>query len=328
MSRIPKALLCILAGFAASAQAQESVFRSELKALQELVCAGDTSPSPQDVWKLGLHDAQINAMRSNYAVGEQSLVNQTRIELQKRRHHGYAYGQCPDGNHSWIITTPATGDLIDFASDGLHVNLPLMAKACASVDIDFAAEDGGMPRNLLRRGKAGEIAALINPHFLHPGTLSVTCHPKDKKKSGPELWALAAVRGANGSDGDLPDPSTAFEMKDFYSWLQKRRSDQGLANLKINPPELQALAEELSKENSLKHPRALLNERGRDLKKKKISLLGENRAAAANLSEMAWLLWNSPQHRRLILNPKANSLGLAVKGNGREKLLVMVVGKI
>lgn len=324
MPRILIALLCILAGGAAKANSNSVSLRTDLEILRERVCAGDTSPSPQDLWKLGLYDAQINALRSKTAASRQELITQTAKELQKNRHHGYAYGQCPGGRHSWIVTTPSTGNLLDLSSKTLRVHLSLMITACASVDIDFAAEDGGMPRSLLKRHKPDFAAALINPEFLRPGTLAVTCHPENPKKNGPELWALAAVQG--GSKATAPQES--FEMKDFYSWLQDRRSEQGLDMLTINPPELQELAEELSKVDGLKHPRALLNERGRDLKKKKISLLGENRAEASNLSEMAWLLWNSPQHRRLLLNPKANSLGLAVKGSGREKLLVMVVGKI
>jgi hypothetical protein len=323
MPRILFVIVCILLGQRAFGDENKAFSRNDLAVLKDRLCSDDESPSAHELWKLGLFDTQVNAMRSQRPVDTNNLVAQVRTQLQKNKHHGYSYGQCPDGQHAWLITTPAPVAIVETIAGDVTVALPTMQGLCASVDIDFAADDGGMPRKILRRVKPGAQKALINPHFLRPGTLSVTCQPLDPKKDGPQLWALTAIQ-----NGSLPIHSKSFDIKDFYSWLQNRRSEQGLGMLAINQPELQKLAEELSATDSLKHPRALLTERGKDLKKKKINLLGENRAAAGSLSEMAWLLWNSPQHRRLLLNPKANSMGLSVRGTGREKLLVMVVGKI
>ncbi|MBC7658297.1 MAG: hypothetical protein H7249_01165, partial [Chitinophagaceae bacterium] len=151
-------------------------------------------------------------------------------------------------------------------------------------------------------------------------TLSLTCHPLDKSQDGPELWTLIALR----TEG-TPKINSAAEL---VEWIQNQRRHDHLPALSIGNKSLQGLVDKAAQQRDLHHPHALLLKEKQKLKSQKIDLLGEDRVSARDFSAIANLLWNSPQHRRLLLNPRANAIVLNVSDRENQKFVVMILANL
>ena len=82
----------------------------------------------------------------------------------------------------------------------------------------------------------------------------------------------------------------------------------------------------LAIQKNITHDRSLLKKVGEDLKAKKTKLLGENRVAAPTTERLAWLLWNSPSHRSLLLHKNASVIGIHESIAQGERFAVIAVG--
>ena len=63
------------------------------------------------------------------------------------------------------------------------------------------------------------------------------------------------------------------------------------------------------------------------LLKKGIEALGEDRVRGRNIDELVGLIWMSPLHRDLVLNPVADAMGIAVRQDSEGFFAVILVGK-
>ena len=140
------------------------------------------------------------------------------------------------------------------------------------------------------------------------GTGSVTCWPLDKEL-GPELWYLFPV-----GLGPLPTvPSENSLALGLTTWVQDIRNRHKLSRLE--PIELHAETVAKISTGGLAHRRPVLKALKRDLEKRGLNLTGEDRVKGATLAEKAWLLWNSPRHRDLLLAPNARYLSVIDRGD-------------
>lgn len=303
-------------------------------ALHQRICEAESVQSflrPVRLWEAGIFDGQMEAswIRADRSIDAEQLAAAAEAQAKELKHQGYAYGIC-GSQQAWIISTPAATPILISRSDGLITLNSSALAACAQFEVDAAAALEGTPRSLLSKRKPHRQALQINPALLEPGSLSVTCHPPDPARRGPELWALMPIgewdrtqfpKAKVGSDDN-------FTFSELRAWLQAIRVEHALPQLKSDQPLLARFARELSTHTSIRHPRPLLRSQAQELKKQRGSWLGENRVKAFSPEDMAWLLWHSPQHRRLILNPKANAVGLEISQSRPEKLLVMVMARI
>lgn len=308
--------------------------RSDLEtALQQSLCAArevQQALTPLRLWEAGIFDTQMEAswISSDQPIEAAELAAAARDQARSLHHRGFAYGLCSP-YQAWMISSPAGEPPLAKREEGLvFVNSPALAASCAFFEVDAAASSGGIPRSLLAKQKPGLQALEINTAYLSPGTLSVSCHPPNPEKRGPELWALLPI--GSWDPGAIPEAQVAHDS-DFSSlrtWLQKVRAGHRLPVLRADSPLLSRFAQELLQHESIRHPRPLIRSQTAELKKRRGSWLGENRVKAFSPYEMAWLLWHSPQHRRLLLHAKANAIGLQISQKRPEKLLVMVMARI
>jgi hypothetical protein len=63
------------------------------------------------------------------------------------------------------------------------------------------------------------------------------------------------------------------------------------------------------------------------LLKKGIEALGEDRVRGRNIDELVGLIWMSPLHRDLVLNPVADAMGVAFRQDSEGFFAVILVGK-
>lgn len=223
------------------------------------------------------------------------------------RHRGYTYGKCEDGK-TFIVSTPAPAAIVKLQLTGIQINQEAL-NICRKYSIDVIQDESEQPRTLDTKQNFVPLGTL--------SALSITCFPSDKTTAGPELWALVNIHPV-----DVP---AMHSITDFFNWLNVARRRNKLPDLLIND-RLNHTARKVGTD-SLMHPHSLLMSKKFELMKRNLELLGENRAISEDFTGLAQLLWNSPQHRALLLNAKANAIGYALEETKDQKRLVLLVGR-
>jgi uncharacterized protein YkwD len=144
---------------------------------------------------------------------------------------------------------------------------------------------------------------------------------------GPVLWYLTPLFGGPQT---LPPESEALShgelSRSLALWINKIRYKEGLKALHFDR-DLEIFAGFLAKNGSLMHDRYQLKSIFHKMKDSHVSPLGEDRVRAPDALTMAWLLWNSPRHRGLLLSPEATAIGVGSRTLGAESLAVILTGK-
>ena len=117
------------------------------------------------------------------------------------------------------------------------------------------------------------------------------------------------------------------DIASFNDWINTVRLQAGLNLLKDDNIHLQASSKRLAKRMTVRHDRRQLRQERKTLSEHELELLGENRVEGVSYEEMAWLLWNSPRHRNLLLNPKATHVSIGDKVKNQRSLAVLVFAK-
>lgn len=297
------------------------------RVLGPLMCANQP-PDPEALWQMGIYDAQIEGLRLSSKGHDKDVLlataqKKSRILARMRHFGGHAYGVCADGSKAWGLAVPSP-EPISILSDSGKVSLPTasLKARCESFRVDFANEDGGQPK-IVKLGKN----ALASIAGMGRGVLSMTCQPRAPRWQGPVLWALVPSSKDLGIKIPFLPEGQPRSIEDALShWIGQIRAKEGVAPLMIHS-ELQHYADLLAIDGSLRHNRTQLNIIARKLRNTTTSPLGEDRVRAGDLASMVWLLWNSPRHRGLLLDPAASSLGIGTKNLGSETLAVILTGK-
>lgn len=323
--------LAIFFLFAASlAKAQVQVeLRSDLQEkLGKPLCQQSTPPEPRQLWEWAIYDAQIQAawILADDAISPLDLEVAARQQAVDAQHSGYAFGLCSP-RKAWVVSTHAPYPLFEKHADAITLSPAALHSRCSSFDLDAAAREGGLPRSLRKKSREWQNTWRINSHFLEAGTLSITCHPGNKGQRGPELWGLMPVGQWNFDEVPHFQESSSASL---INWIQDVRKVHRLNSLQADKLVLGRFAQQLSGSSSIRHPRALLLKQAAELKKLKGKFLGENRVKGMDPRAMAWLLWHSPQHRRLLLHREANAIGykMAQADPHSSKLFVMVIARL
>ncbi len=272
--------------------------RSDLNEAKSYFC--QTSPNASLVDK-PIPDAQIERA---FVSSDRPLKDVAKDFAEENKHRGYGYGTCLDGRR-YVVSVPASKPVLNRKTLALDHKL---LKECQKFELNAILRNQDQPIALdWRKIKASEIAVL-----------SVTCFPKDKPGEGPELWALI------GRDEFAVE--TIKDQRAFFNWVNDRREENGLSPLKLDA-KLSDLVARAGTE-SLAHPHQFLLKAKAELKSSGIEVLGENRAISEDITGIARLFWNSPQHRSLLLNAKANAIGYAVGVSKGQTTIVLILGKI
>ncbi len=290
------------------------------------VCDGKLGNQPGKAWSLSVYDSQIEGRRvfplGGLKVTPEQIERKARTLARLRGAGGYAGGLCKDGS-GWAVAMPASAALV--ADKNHRVKLPLteLAAQCESYRADFAGAADGQPKAL------GIAAGGLATGPLGDGVIGVTCQPKAPRWRGPTLWYLYPT--GNGPRDSVPEAevfaeSPAMPVADLLAaWVNRIRLKEGLKALEFKA-ELTEQAGLLAVDGSLSHDRLLLKKTaGLLLDTAKLRLIGEDRVRARDVQAMAWLWWNSPRHRSLILNIEATAAGLASREVGEEQLAVLAV---
>ena len=331
---MPRNALLSLAVSFLSSQASLSLAAAQVRpdlqsALATRLCQSQSPLEARELWQLGVFDAQMQAawIDADEPIALADLLEAAQQQAAKSLHQGYAFGLC-DSRRAWIVTSPAPAAILRREADSIVAATSLLQGSCTHYDLDTAEAAKGMPRSLQKKSLPTTDNVVINANFLKAGTVAVTCHPPGPATRGPELWALMPVGRWDYTKVPDFDAGQYQGSAGLKRWIEQLRASHSLKPLHLNKPIMKRYARELLQATSIRHPRALLLTQAAELKKKKGKFLGENRVKASSSSEMAWLLWHSPQHRRLLLNKEANALGLELSRLDLDELAVLVLARL
>lgn len=296
------------------------------------LCQKNLPPEQAELWRQKIFDAHLEVKsvspKPGFQVNPQKLHAAAQTLAKSRHHHGVAFGICDNGR-AWAVSSAAPQRFVQRQRGELRIDLGLMQHHCKAMSLDFAEQDRATTRNImnldLRQLETKHLT--VNLYFLGQGLASVTCLPL-QAQFGPIPWAMIPTLEFGLS---APMVEQVRDPQTLGDWVNHLRSREGLPRLEvqtdINRQVAKMTADLIQDNQTVTHHRPLLQHVRQQLAQAKFELLGENRVKADTYKKMAWLLWNSPRHRRLVLNPKARIMALHATQLDQEYLLVMVMAR-
>jgi hypothetical protein len=305
--------------------------------LGAIFCRNPGVMNMSGLWQAQIFDTQIEGqllkIRPGTAVSPEQLQKAGEILASQHKHSGYSYGMC-DSKTAWVATTPAP---LPFAGQlpgkqEAEIDWGRMRNYCRLTRLDFAPARSGLPRNLETVGESKVSSSLkVSTSLLEDGTLAVTCYPKYAKGIGPELWYLIPVK--NGPLATVPHanllraPQSRSTGSALLGWINQVRGEYHLDKLTLNNQKLKKMKALQKMNRTVHHDEAQLQKVQAAIQVSGGLFVGENRVKGKNLAQMAWLLWNSPRHRELILSKKASSLMVDMVDLKDEQIAILTFAK-
>lgn len=298
-------------------------FREDLKnKLTSQLCQNQDLLFSQKAFFQGIYDTQIYGIKIYSPEAPSAHEFETLIsKYQQAHYHGVSFASCPQAHSkgrkhkektlSWLLFTPAptawNGDLTK--------TIEQQKPYCKKTEAHWLAAN---------QGTAHPISAL--PYALPQninGTLSITCWPIASKQIGPKLWYLLPL-----GKGPLDQAPLSSATTPLVQWINAIRQKEGLDSLKFDNPIWKRAAESLMHSGNIEHNQNDNQHVAHELAQKGLVFMGEERSIGQTEQEMAWLLWNSPRHRQLLLHPSAEWAGLAIKKiSPQNSIMVLLMGK-
>jgi len=259
------------------------------------------------MWDAGVYDAGVQFFTTESRLDDAIAGNIAR-EKSGTWVRAFGFGACPDGKsgaRSWIAFFPSA-----VAANVKNENLILPeTKDCTDLMVRFVGPSG--PSQTIDRVSDGRWKlprqnGIVTATCSHDGAAE-----KKPSRMGPELWFSIPTR--KGPASTVPDseflkdtnPPQAFK-RTLATWISKVRERENLGPLRqISLTD----APDLSKSATPLHDRNLMAQLDAIARKiEQLALTGEDRVLARSAQDAAWMLWNSPRHRDLLLSANSNSI--------------------
>jgi len=303
--------------------------RMDLKPkFNNIVCNSHIPTHPLDLWKLGIYEAQISGKIfkpfQNKGLQEDFIQVQARNYAGKNNHHSFAWGSCKN-NSSWIASFPAGGRMKTSHRTKYAIAKDTLDSNCKKYQADYIAALGGK-KVPLKFTQNDENELVIDASKLADGVVSVSCLPKTPEWQGYTTWFLAPIKNGPPAKAPFIDSSYVFNKTkiNFIKWINQIRIQEKLQPLKTNDLNLEKATRSLAFSEEIVHDRRSKEMVENLLEKSNLKIVGENRVKGRSYIELAWLLWNSPRHRDLLLSAKATHLGIHIKEVGPLKFAVFL----
>jgi len=303
--------------------------RMDLKpTFNKIVCNSHIPTHPLDLWKLGIYEAQIAGKIfkpfQDKGLQEDYIRVQARNYADKNNHHSFAWGTCQN-NSSWIASFPAGGRIHTLNKKKYTVSRETLDANCRSYQADYVAASGGHKIALAFKTNAQDELE-IDGSELDNGVVSISCLPKTPEWQGSTTWFLAPIKHGPTAKAPFIDSAYIFGKTkiNFIKWINQIRAQEKLPPLQTSDLNLEKATRSLAFSEEIIHDRRSKKMVEELLEKSHLEIVGENRVKGRSYIELAWLLWNSPRHRELLLSPKATHLGIHIKEVGPLKFAVLL----
>ena len=319
------------------ALSSELIRRDLIKPLTNLACGSDLSRDIFSYWQEGIYDAHLELQAvegKEVRFSLQSLRRASQVLAGRHQHLGSVSGLCSSGR-GWVATVPSPRPYLLIREDqSIEFKMDdILIRSCAQIRIDHSAAQGGKPRKIkiFHPVEIKDRVATINTKFLSDGLLAFTCSPKFDTSLGPQPWFF--VPTGLGPSAEVPFESllknSQVNTRDlFLNWVNQIRFQEELSPLEPFSERLREIMKPLFQNKSVNHRPKLLRKVKKNLKLEQGQLIGENLVKGESPRIMAWMLWNSPRHRKLLLSAKASHLGIHWSQVKQGHLMVMVFVKV
>ncbi len=299
------------------------------------VCLGDFFSAPEPakakiLWDGGVYDASVAVFTTDTKLDAAAA----RSSAEKSGHpeaRSYAFGACPGdaGKKSPAISSPKSWLAIFTASAPAQLN---------GLELVLSEEvrkfcPNWLVRSAGRQGSSQNVAEKLPGRWLLPdadGIVTVTCSHDDAARAsdrGPELWY--SIPTGKGPAPEVPHRNILSQKADhqksaLLTWINALRQDNGLGQLKEarlpGAPDLTAIKTPFHDRKALEKIRKVAHSG-----KLKLVLSGENRVLARTEQDAAWLWWNSPRHRDLLIKPEATHALIQTRAVGHSLIVSLVL---
>lgn len=310
--------------------------RSDLRAhFSAIICNNGQLPNVSSLWGAGIFDAQIDGeiltAKENRYISIDMIKKAAFVLAKRRGHWGVVFGLCPD-SRGWVVTLPAPTPMIEKDGENLILDHQIAQKYCDKIAISFAAREHEHSRTIrLTKNLVQEPSLKINLSFLLDGTISISCTPKYPSWSGPLVWNLVPIH--NGPDPRPPGyelflSNKISETQQLLTWVNHIRQLEQLSSLSVSDYKVEEASRLLiDKNETIRHDRRQIDHVSHFLKSYHRTFIGENRVKGTTVEQLAWLLWTSPEHRKLLLHPQAVYLSISTRKIKNEILALLVFAK-
>ena len=301
------------------------------------ICLGDffTATEPEKagiLWDAGIYDASVNFFTVDQKLDEPT-ARKFAIGAASIDTRSFSFGHCPrekagvkKNEKSWLALftapTPAkiTGNRLTIGD----------LSSCAEVSARWIGPSG-VSRPLEKKSDESKDGFWELP--AKDGVATVTCgHDQPPTKTsdlGPELWF--SIPTGKGPPDRAPHQellaNAADPKKSFMTWINSVRADEKrLALERIDEAMGMPGAPDLTTASTPLHDRKALRRLKESGKKKPgLELTGENRVVTATMADAAWLFWNSPRHRDLLLDARSSQALIQSKTNKGQGIVLSIV---
>lgn len=271
----------------------------------------------QDLWSHKIYDSQIFISilypDNKHSLSKKNIDLAAKIQMAKEKHRSYVSGKC-HSKYVWIVTFPSP---VGFESSKLERQL---ANLCDKVSIQSTPGDIATDLKSIRNEKSNYSSA------------SIICHPKKPNWIGPQEWFLVVGDKVdtlkNKIVSQIPE-NTKISVLNVFSLVAKIRRFHDLNPLVIRKP-IDEIAQRLTRNGSILHNSKKFRMIANHTKKNDPSIkkMAETRVKAKTLKEFAELVLSSPSHRSMILNPKAETLGIGITSAKDKNLTVLITAEL
>ncbi len=291
------------------------------------ICLGDffMAPEPEKakiLWDAGIYDASVTFFTVDQRLDE-ATARKLALGAASNETRSFSFGNCPADKNADLKKTEKTWLALFTA--------PAAAKISGS-DLKIDGSSTYCTETSLRWvGTSGPSRDLTWKLPTQDGVATFTCgHDQPGAKTsdlGPELWfSIPTGKGPaiNAPHQELLGKTTDPE-KSFVFWINSVRAEEKKLPLEIVDVKsgLHGFPDLMSKSTPFHDRNALRSLKKLGRKKLGLELTGENRVVAATLTDAAWLFWNSPRHRDLLLD--TSSTHALIQSNTKKGIVMSVV---
>jgi hypothetical protein len=300
-------------------------FRTDLVAtLGNVFCSPESGTLTQKAWAQGVYDAQIEGRTlesfTEQKIDEQILQQKAKDLAKQNYHLGFSFGHCP-GGMAWMASMPSPEPATIDSLNRLIWPQKTMDQACKNTSADSALAKGSMTQT----HKTSEHLNLPE----EDGVMTISCWPKTPDWMGPMVWFMAPT--GKGPGTFVPQAelfrSENQDSEKLLAWIQQVRKIFKAKEVALGNESLDRASQLLSVGKTVHHNRTLLKSVNSWLKEDGLQLIGEDRAKAMSARQLAWLLWHSPRHRTLLLDPTASHMSVNLVQDKGESLAVILMAK-
>ncbi|MDD9952406.1 MAG: hypothetical protein OXT67_12670 [Zetaproteobacteria bacterium] len=214
---------------------------------------------------------------------------------------------------TWQVTQ-SQHCIVDYRIRNNKLDLQLNHKNCKEFKLSWAANDLSHATEL----SLDQVSYTFSLQKFSKGFLGL--YAVDRKRRNLGMQTIFLMPTAAPESITIPLRFAIRPHQSLISWVQSLRQQAGLQALTPISDDIHPKLQPLLHSFSFHHNKRTMTKVGRQLHRVQLNPIGENRAIGQSIQEIAWQFWSSPQHRALLLHPRARKVAVLSRHVKRQFL--------